>query len=399
MKQKEMIKCVFSIFLVLVLIGTTSCKAGNDKNGYVVPLETSIEVKKDASDSSVKISIDENFTLSVGMANECVGTICWLAGFDEYQPQNEDFLYLKQFNKSYFEQYKNDKAVKKAIRYYKKLRRKGFSYDAPAQFATYITPDCHFWRTDYENVKKMASDRNKMANHDTFGNLDELLKVTADFYDAVDYAHFYKTYSKFYKRLLQLDEYNTNLIKNIEINYAEYFHQPMDRTVLNFSIFEDNNNYGCHFYDGEKSYFEPKYSSGLLQNLYGYLSIIVHELCHPVSNVVAEKMYENPKIKAYLNNYITGNRKKTLASYAYGSNDNYLYELITRANTIRVLSRFMNEDYVYNNCIVYDIQQGFDAVIDVAEMVKEYESGEYNNFEDFETRLTELYIQKFCNGN
>ena len=31
----------------------------------------------------------------------------------------------------------------------------------------------------------------------------------------------------------------------------------------------------------------------------------------------------------------------------------------------------MNENYVYNNCIVYDIQQGFDAVTDVSEMAKE----------------------------
>lgn len=391
-------KSVFVFLAATVLANLVSCNTAKKTSCLVGPETTSIAVKEDAPDPSCKIQLDENFTLTVGMANECVATICFLAGYAEYQPDEYADFSLTETTKDYFDKYKNNKKVQKAIQYYKKLRRIQFSYDAPAQFATYITPDCHNWRTDYENVKAMCNHRNSQARYNTFGDVDKLLKVTADFYDETDFAGFYQSNIEIYNLMLRTVKSHSNSLKSIEKNYAEYFHQQMGKTVLNFSVFDANNNYGCHFSDGENTYYEPKYGASIINSFHENIGVIVHELCHPVSNAVAEKIALDPKIDAYLNTYLDENRRKILRDHAYEGNSVYMCELITRANTVRILSKFMDEDYVYNDCIVYDIQRGFDAVTEVAELVKDYEEGSYENFAKFEDRLRELYIEKICNS-
>jgi len=94
--------------------------------------------------------------------------------------------------------------------------------------------------------------------------------------------------------------------------------------------------------------------------------------------------------------YLTGQREEKIGFEAYPRNNAYMNELITRANTLRILSRFMD------NCISNDKELGFLAVTDVSQMLKECNNGDYASFADFEKRFTELYIgpcHKFCTGN
>lgn len=395
MFKKKLLIIITAVILIFAAVITVFGFVGNNQK-VIVPEQSSYKVKQNYEDPSLKFQINDDICITVGIANECVGAICYLAGYEEYSmPDNDKYLVFNTTT-AYVSKFKNKRKVKAAVKYYKKLREKGFCYDAPAMFATYITPDCRNWRTDYHTVKSCFEERYNGLGIN-FCNLDKLIKVTADFYDAVDFENFYKEHLDMYKRILVTVKSHSSNLNNIDSCFKDYFHHGAEGTVLNFSVFEGRNNYGTSFISGGKSYFEPKYGNVTGDSLFNNLGVIIHELCHPESNPMAEKLYKNQQIQDYLKNYLTGDRKQKLIEEAYPDDLTYLRELITRGNTVRILSKFMSESYVTNYCISADFQQGFDAVTDVAEMLKEYETGNYDSFADFEEKLAELYICKFCN--
>jgi len=356
----------------------------------VGPTVSSHDVQKNAVDPSVTVVIDDDFSLSVSIANECVGAICCLAGFEEYSISENDVMLLRAQTLAYLDGYKDDKKVKDAVKYYQKLRKYGFGYDAPVLFATYLSPDCHHWRTEYQNVYAAYKDRLDVCN------LDKLLEVTAGFYDAVDFGTFYAEHTQLYSRLLRSVQNNSEKIQAVGKAFSDFFHHGAEGTIMNFSVFEGSGNYGVAFEEDGKRYFEPKYGMiglGFQQNI----GIFVHELCHPDASVMAVKLNSNPRIKAYLDTYLTGEREEKLKSQAYAGSETYLNELITRASCMRILLHVTDEEYVNQFSLDYDMYTGFEAVPDVAEMLKVYEDGDYASFADFEDTLTDLYIQKFCN--
>ena len=129
------------------------------------------------SDYTVKLT--DKITIGTRKSFECAATIAHLAGFDEYNYEDSDYSAYDE----YFSKYLNDKRVKKAISHYKKLNMFGFSYDAVANIAVYINPDCHTFRVnDKEILKKNIQER--------CGDPKKFLKILADFYDATSFETF-----------------------------------------------------------------------------------------------------------------------------------------------------------------------------------------------------------------
>ena len=146
--------------------------------------------------SEYSIQLNDKITIGTRRAYECTATIAHLAGFQEFN--RADFQLNYQAYDEYFAKYLKDKRVENAISYFNNLRSfRGFSYDAVADIATYLSSDCHSLRCSEENAKKNVQSRR-------CGDPKKLQQVIADFYDATDFERFYESQIPVYEQAVQL---------------------------------------------------------------------------------------------------------------------------------------------------------------------------------------------------
>ena len=118
-----------------------------------------------SSDSEYKIEISDKITIGSSRAYECVATIAHLAGFPEFniRQYSDDFANYDE----YFKKYLNNQDVARAILYFQKLRQENqFAYDSVASIGTYLSDDCHSFRTSYKNVKKYLEPISEFNDYD-----------------------------------------------------------------------------------------------------------------------------------------------------------------------------------------------------------------------------------------
>ena len=111
-----------------------------------------------AQKSEYSIQLNDKISIGTRRAYECTATIAHLAGFEEFN--RADFQLNYQAYDNYFSKYIKDNRVEKALSYFNNLRSfRGFSYDAVADIATYLSSDCHSLRCSEENAKKNVQSR------------------------------------------------------------------------------------------------------------------------------------------------------------------------------------------------------------------------------------------------
>ena len=324
------------------------------------------------------IQINDKITIGTRRAYECSATIAHLAGFQEFN--RADFQQNYQAYDEYFSKYMEDKRVEKAISYYNNLRSfKGFSYDAVADIATYLSSDCHSFRTSVEVVRKNLQKR--------CGDPKKLQQIIADFYDATDFASFYESQIPVYEQAVQVLYANKDTMITGVQELEKYYRTDVNDIFISVSYITGHNNYGTSFNDGANTYFEPQYGAG-----YFDVNLFVHELSHPFSNKAVDEIKKNKKLMKLVKRDFKGEKKKAMESQAYGQVEVYLYELFNRANTNNILKGFCDDIYVAMS-VVNDKRKRFDEIKEVTDLMNRYRLGSYKDIYDFLPELEEEYIK------
>lgn len=325
-----------------------------------------------------EIKITDNLSVGNCKAFECVALMAHLADFEEYNGNDQTGLIAVYDD--YFKPFLKNKKVKKSISYFKKCKSfYGFSYDAVASLGTYLSPDCHSFRVSDEIVAEKIDQR--------CHNLKELLNAVSTFYDETDFGSFYESHYDIYEQISEIwILHKEDLINAIE-NVQKYYNVTTNKVFISSSALNYYGNYGMSFYDGENTFFEPKYCTGYYDD-----NLVIHELSHPYSNPVADKVFKNPEVNRYMTEQFKGERKKLMLQQAYGNAYINFIELINRANVIAILRNY-NKNETAMNSINYDKARGFSEIQEVAEILELYRKGDYEFFMDFAPVLEEEFIK------
>lgn len=328
--------------------------------------------------SEYSIQLNDKITIGTRRAYECTATIAHLAGFEEFN--RADFQLNYQAYDEYFAKYLKDKRVENAISYFNNLRSfRGFSYDAVADIATYLSSDCHSLRCSEEVAKKNVQVR--------CGDPKKLQQVIADFYDATDFATFYESQLPVYEQAVQILYANKDIMITGVNELEKYYRTQVNGIFISVSFLTAHNNYGTSFNDGKNTYFEPQYGAG-----YFDANTFIHELSHPFSNKAVDQIMKNKKLMKLVKNNFKGEKKKVMEAQAYGSPDIYLYELFNRANTNNILKGFCDDVYVAMS-IVNDKRRRFDEIQEVTDLMNRYRLGSYKDIYAFLPELETEYIK------
>ena len=328
--------------------------------------------------SEYSIQLNDKITIGTRRAYECTATIAHLAGFQEFN--RADFQLNYQAYDEYFAKYLKDKRVENAISYFNNLRSfRGFSYDAVADIATYLSSDCHSLRCSEENAKKNVQSR--------CGDPKKLQQVIADFYDATDFERFYESQIPVYEQAVQILYANKDIMITGVNELEKYYRTQVNGIFISVSFLTGHNNYGTSFNDGKNTYFEPQYGAG-----YFDANTFIHELSHPFSNKAVDQIMKNKKLMKLVKKDFKGEKKKVMEDQAYGSADIYLYELFNRANTNNILKGFCDDVYVAMS-IVNDKRRRFDEIQEVTDLMDRYRLGSYKDIYEFMPELEKEYIK------
>ena len=328
--------------------------------------------------SEYSIQINDKITIGTRRAYECTATIAHLADFSEFN--RADFKLNYQVYDDYFSKYMKDKRVEKAISYYKKLRSfRGFSYDAVADIATYLSSDCHSLRCSEEIAKKNVQGR--------CGDPKKLQQIIADFYDATDFESFYESQIPVYEKSVELLYANKDTMITGVKELEKYYKTEVNGIFISVSFLTGHNNFGTSFNDGKNTYFEPQYGAG-----YFDANVFIHELSHPFSNKAVDEIMKNKKLMKLVKKDFKGEKKKAMEAQAYGTVEIYLYELFNRANTSNILKGFCNDVYVAMS-IANDKRKRFDEIEEVTELMDRYRQGNYKDIFAFLPELENDYIK------
>lgn len=326
--------------------------------------------------SEYRVQLNDKISVGARESFECIATIAHLAGYKEYNDQYTDYSAYD----NYFSRYSSDKRVVKAISYFKKLKKSGFSYDALANMAVYTNPDCHSLRiTDKkilkENIQKRCGDPEKM------------IKILSDFYDATDFDSFYQSQIPVYESAVQVLLNNSETIITGIKAYEKYFRTEVKGVFISVSPIIGSNNYGTCFADGKDMYYEPHYSTGYFDT-----NVFIHEMSHPQTQFIVDEIAKNKEIMKLVSKSFTGEKKEILEKQAYANPYTYIIELFNRANTINILKEFTDDTYVAMS-INLDKKNRFDEIAEVTDLLDKYRLGSYKNQLEFLPEIEEGYLE------
>ncbi len=323
-----------------------------------------------------RIQLNDKITIASRKSFECIATIAHLSGFNEYNQPNTDYSAYD----NYFKQYLNDKRVENAISYFKKLHNKGFSYDALANIAVYINPDCHSLRiTDKVVLKANIQKR--------CGDPEKMIKILADFYDATDFDSFYKSQIPVYENAAQFILNTKDMIIAGVKEYEKYFRTEVKGLYISVSPIIGSNNYGTSFTDGKDIWYEPHYCTG-----YFDANLFIHEMSHPQTQYIVDELAKNKEIMKLVKKTFKGDKKAIMLQQAYSNPYTYIIELFNRANTINILKGFTDDLYVAKS-IATDRKYRFDEIAEVTELLDKYRTGSYKNQLEFLPEIEKDYIE------
>lgn len=329
-----------------------------------------------AADADYTVKLNDKITIGSRKSFECAATIAHLAGFEEYNYEDCDYSAYDE----YFSKYLNDKRVKKAISHYKKLRRADFSYDALANIAIYVNPDCHSFRVNDKKVLKENIQKR-------CGKPEKLLKVISDFYDATDFETFYQSQLPVYQNAVEFLLQNKDLIITSVSEFEKYFKTEVEGIYISVSPVIGQNNFGTSFNDGKHFYYEPHYCAG-----YFDLDLFIHELSHPQSKILVDEVIKNDEIMKLVSKYFTGEKKEIMIQQAYGTPEGYVNEILNIANTMSILRNFIDESYVALLILNYKTRR-FDELKELTDLLDKYRLGDYKNQLDFLPEFEKGYLE------
>jgi len=317
-----------------------------------------------------RVPVNEDITIGVSQAFECVAMMAHLAGFEEYN--GEDNYNVVEIYDSYFNDYLNDKIVKKSLDYFNMLReKKGFSYDAVAIVGTYLSEDCHSYRLKTSQVQKIFD-----KNYARTGDAKKLLKVISDFYDATDFESFFNMQTQYHRDTVSyLLNSKSDIIASVD-EFKKYFRLDSCKININTSVLNYTGNYGTSFVDGDTFIFEPKYAAYYFDG-----STFIHELCHPYTRNSYQVLLRNPQIKEYVKSCYTGHRAYVMKQSAYGTSESFFNELINRSSELSMVKRLNPLHYVI--MLQYYKLKGFYELEDIIAILDNYYDGNYNCYDDF----------------
>ena len=329
------------------------------------------------------ITVSPTLTMEVDEAYYCVSSICYLAGFEEYQLDSP----FDHVCNAYLDKYKDDKAVKKAVAYYKKLRNTTvFEYDAPAQIAMCLSSDCHHWRADKKTIELNLK---KAGRGHLIPFKNKILKVTADFYDATDFHDFYKGCSGYFDIYIAPYKDNIDIFNQALVSYRDFFHiTDTNPAIIKIGIYNAYGNYGTGFIQNGRTILEPEYCIDTIA--YGDPDVFVHEFCHTVVNPALEKLAEDKDVKSCLDLILDEKRWEILRSNAYTTIQNYLNELFVRASAICIEENLVSKDYL-DSCYQNNIGQGFDEIYWAVSVMKEYQASGAESFASYADTIRQKY--------
>lgn len=323
-----------------------------------------------------RVQLNDKISIGSRKSFECIATIAHLAGFKEYNQKNTDYSAYD----NYFSRYSLDKRVVNAVSYFKKLRTKGFSYDALANMAVYTNPDCHSLRiTDKKILKDNIQKR--------CGDPEKMIKILADFYDATDFDSFYQSQLPVYESAAQVLINNSETIVTGIKEYEKYFRTEVKGLYISVSPIIGQNNYGTSFTDGKDIYYEPHYCTG-----YFDANLFIHEMSHPQTQFIVDEIVKNKDIMKLVNKTFTGEKKEILKLQAYSNSETYINELFNRANTINILKAFTDDAYIAMS-ISSDKKNRFDEIAEVTELLDKYRLGNYKNQLEFLPEIEKGYLE------
>ena len=328
------------------------------------------------TDADYTVKLNEKITIGSRKSFECAATIAHLAGFEEYNEEACDYSAYDE----YFSKYLKDKRVKKAISHYKKLRNFGFSYDALANIAIYVNPDCHSFRVNDKKVLKENIQKR-------CGKPEKLLKVISDFYDATDFETFYQSQLPIYQNAVEFLLQNKDLIITSVSEFEKYFKTEVEGIYISVSPVIGQHNYGLGFNDGKHFYYEPHYMAG-----YFDLNLFIHELSHPQTHIISNEVVKNDEIMELVSKHFTCEKKEIMIKQAYGTPAGYVNEILNIANTMSILRNFTDESYVAMN-ILDGKTRRFDELKELTDLLDKYRLGDYKNQLDFLPEFEKGYLE------
>lgn len=360
-------------FTILVLFSLffSVCFAKNYSTAQKVPY------------SEYQLQISDKLYVGSSESFECLATIAHFAGFEEYN-QTEYGIDYSTWD-SYFSKYLDNKDVNAAINYFKKLRIKDFSYDAIANASSYITPDCHSLKYETKLIKKYMQKR--------CGDPEKMVYYVSKFFDATNFDSFYQSQIENYKNICQTYIDNAEILNSAIYEIENYFKKEIDTVYISVSEIIGYSNYGNSFYDGNVTHFNPHYCSTNFN-----INLFIHELCHPFTSEIVEKVMKNKELNDAVNKRLSKNLEKKLAQDAYPGVFGYLNEMLNRANTIVILNKFLDENQL-TSALLNDYSCGFLDIFSVYTLFTEYQNGNYQNQLEFSPYFEEKLIETLKNSN
>lgn len=288
---------------------------------------------------------------------------------DYFLITKNDFKYRKDAL-AYFDSFKNHPAVLMT----KKLRKLGFSYDAPINLMTHLSPP-----PELKQVAPFSTYVIRRAKGEQ--NLVEYVEQLRDFAKKSKFMDFFNSNTPYYKKITSV--LHSSLGKyNFVNNFASYWGESTSQLFLYFAPLNAGSNFAAWSQDSTEGYSVIS-CSGCMNSETTLLSsssmqLLWHEFAHTVVNPITSKLPAE-KIQSY---------DKTLREVkhrAYKKVETKINELIVRATEARFLLRHFGEGEANWYLGYCKNKQGFVHINQVYNLLAKYENNRqtYPRFKDF----------------
>lgn len=277
----------------------------------------------------------------------------------------------KIFN--YFDKFKEDKTIKL---FNEIINTLNFCYDAPMSLICQLNEKYEYNELDDYPFRERLNSSKLIT--DFLDSIPEFVEKTRfdDFYNKNKgtYLCSIKKVSKliqdydvigFLRKLYKIDFNDVNFFVNL-MHFATYG---------NYATWHKNNIY-CHICLHEN---EKRKMDFIGEDVFGFLSLIVHEFSHSVINPLTDKYFN-------LQDNIFNDIMEQMESQAYDNNKVILDEHIIRAiQYIYLESVIKNDDSLYDRIVQYEKDRGFKYIEVCINSIKNYLNNinKFKNFEEY----------------
>ncbi|MCK4835177.1 MAG: DUF4932 domain-containing protein [Candidatus Aminicenantes bacterium] len=290
--------------------------------------------------------------------------------------------------KTYFDKYKNHKAVKLA----RQLRKShSIGYNAPMALAVYVTDAYSLSeKVPFNSLSAPIEPRWTTTTARSF------LSAAREFVKDTNFKNFIKNHHKLYK--LSVSRMEKVLQKYDVIDWLNSFYgkQPGSRFAIILNLVNGPCCYGASTFlpNGSKELYsilgvwliddkkEPRFDSTVVPT-------IIHEFCHSYCNPIIDK-YETQLKNA--GGKIFSHVKQAMASQAYPNWKIMMYEYLVRASEIRFIKSKMGSEATKKR-IQKEIKNHFFWIEELSNLLEEYElqRKKYSNLDQFFPKIVSFF--------